>query len=359
MYNHLNDKKNRKDESIALDRRNILKKGAGMLAAVPLLAAASSVVAQTLGGTQSVTNGKTPSRTTTNINASLAGQLLIGGDFKVNRLGYGALKITGPGVWGEPERREEAIQLLRRLPELGVNFIDTADAYGPFISEDLIAEALAPYQGFPYNGALIATKGGFVRPDDVTDPWIELGDPNYLQQCVRMSMRRLKVDHIDLWQLHRVDPKVPQDVQFKAIRSFLDKGLIRHAGLSEVSIAQIEEAKKYFPVVSVQNRYNLIERGHEEVLNYCEDNGIVFIPWWPLENGKLAQPGGPADTLAKAKGATPAQIAIAWLLKRSPVMLPIPGTSRLAHLEENVAAAAITITDDEFEALDRLTRPNR
>ena len=294
-----------------------------------------------------------------NSNASLSGQFLIGGDFKVNRLGYGALKITGPGVWGEPERRPEAIQLLRRLPELGVNFIDTADAYGPFISEELIAEALVPYKGFPYAGPVIATKGGFVRPDDVTDPWIELGEPNYLQQCVRMSLRRLKVDRIDLWQLHRVDPKIPGDTQYKAIRSFMDKGLIRHAGLSEVSIAQIREASRYFPVVSVQNRYNLIERGHEDVLNYCEDNGIAFIPWWPLENGKLAQPGGPADALAKAKGASSAQIALAWLLKRSPVMLPIPGTSRLAHLEENVAAAAITLTDNEFETLDRMTRPSR
>ena len=292
-------------------------------------------------------------------NASLSGQFLIGGDLKVNRLGYGALKITGPGVWGEPERRLETIQLLRRLPELGVNFVDTADAYGPFISEELIAEALAPYKGFPYTGLVIATKGGFVRPDDVTDPWVELGDPDYLQQCVRMSLRRLKLAHIDLWQLHRVDPKVPQDAQYKAIRSFMDKGLIRHAGLSEVSIAQIKEANKYFPVVSVQNRYNLIERGHEDVLNYCEDNGIAFIPWWPLENGKLAQPGGPANALAKAKGASPAQIAIAWLLKRSPVMLPIPGTSRLAHLEENVAAAAIKLTDEEFETLDRMTRPSR
>lgn len=181
-----------------------------------------------------------------NSNASLSGQFLIGGDLKVNRLGYGALKITGPGVWGEPERRPEAIQLLRRLPELGVNFIDTADAYGPFISEELIAEALAPYKGFPYAGLVIGTKGGFVRPDDVTDPWVELGEPNYLQQCVRMSLRRLKLDRIDLWQLHRVDPKVSQDTQYKAIRSFMDKGLIRHAALVKFPLPRYRKQTNIF-----------------------------------------------------------------------------------------------------------------
>ena len=339
-----------------LSRRQILKMvGVGM--AVAPFALASPVMAQSAENAGS----QKKAGTSNNINAASSGQFLIGGTLKVNRLGYGALKITGPGVWGEPERRDEALQILRRLPELGVNFIDTADAYGPFISEDLIAEALAPYEnrGFPYGGLHISTKGGFVRPDAETDPWIEVGEPNYLQQCVRMSLRRLKLNRIDLWHLHRVDPRTPSKTQFEAIRSFIDKGLIRYAGLSEVSIAQIEEAQKYFPVTTVQNRYNLVDRQHEDVLEYCEKKGIAFIPWWPLGNGKLAQPGGPADELAKAKGASPAQIAIAWLLKRSPVMLPIPGTSRLAHLEENVAAASITLTDAEFEALDRKTRPTR
>lgn len=336
-----------------LQRRDLLKMAGIGLAAAPLLGSMSFAMAKTPENATRYVPGSGK------IDASLSGQFSIGGDMTVNRLGYGALRITGPGVWGEPERRPEALQLLRRLPELGVNFIDTADAYGPFISEDLIAEALAPYKGFPHKGAVIATKGGFVRPDAETDPWIELGNPYYLEQCVRMSLRRLKLERIDLWQLHRVDPKTPEDVQFKAIRSFMDKGLIRHAGISEVSIEQIKAARKIFPVSTVQNRYSLIDRRHEDVLNYCEDNGIAFIPWFPLAAGELAKPGGPADALAKEKGASPAQIAIAWLLKRSPVMLPIPGTSRLKHLEENVAAADITLTDAEFEALDRKTRPTR
>lgn len=337
-------------------RRNFLKAAGISLAAVPVIgslpfnqAAAAAQDAGNKGGRSSSPPGK--------VDAGHAGQFRIGGDLTVNRLGYGALRITGPGVWGEPERRPEALQLLKRLPELGVNFIETADAYGPFVSEDLIAEALAPYKGFPQGGLKIATKGGFVRPDAQTDPWIELGEPHYLEQCVRMSLRRLKVDRIDLWQLHRIDPRTPQAVQFEAIRSFMDKGLIRHAGLSEVSVEQIEAARKVFPVSTVQNRYSLIDRRHEAVLDYCEANGIAFIPWFPLAAGELAKPGGPADAVAKAKGATPAQIAIAWLLKRSPVMLPIPGTSRLAHLEENVAAASITLTDAQFQTLDRATRP--
>jgi len=315
------------------------------MAAAPFLGAGTSAPAQGAPAVRSVGAA-----------ASEAGRFRIGGDMPVNRLGFGALRITGPGVWGEPERRPEAIRLLHRLPELGVDFIDTADAYGPHVSENLIAESLAPYKGTGH-GLLVATKGGLLRPDPAVDPWIPLGNPEYLQQCVRMSLRRLKVERIDLWQLHRLDPNVPQEAQFAAIRSFIDKGLIRHAGLSEVTVAQIEAARKVFPVATVQNRYSLTDRQHEGVLDYCEANGIGFIPWFPLASGGLAKPGGPADALAKAKGATPAQIAIAWLLKRSPVMLPIPGTSRLAHLEENVGAAAITLTDNEFQVLDRVTRP--
>ncbi|WP_129792312.1 aldo/keto reductase [Sphingosinicella sp. CPCC 101087] len=281
------------------------------------------------------------------IDAALSGQFAIGGDLTVNRLGFGAMRITGPGIWGEPEDRAEALRVLARLPGLGVNFIDTADSYGPFVSEELIADALHPYEGLA-----IATKGGLVRPGLTDGPWPAVGDPNYLGQCVRMSLRRLKVDRIDLWQLHRIDPKVPRDEQFGAIREFIDQGFIRHAGLSQVTIEEIEAASRVFPVATVQNRYNLVDRADEDVLEYCEANGIGFIPWYPLAAGDLARPGGPVDTLAKAKGATPGQIALAWMLRRSPVMLPIPGTGRVAHLEENVAAAAVTLTDGEYAELD-------
>lgn len=284
----------------------------------------------------------------TKLDASLSGQFRIGGEIEVNRLGFGAMRLTGLGIWGEPEDRGEAIRVLRRLPELGVNFIDTADSYGPFVSEDLIAEALAPYQGLT-----IATKGGLVRPGRTEGQWPQVGDSNYLGQAVRMSLRRLKVERIDLWQLHRIDPKVPATEQFEAIRSFIDQGFIRYAGLSQVSVKEIEAARKIFPVATVQNRYNLADRADEGVLDYCEANGIGFIPWFPLAAGALAQPGGIVDNLAKAKDATPGQIALAWILKRSPVMLPIPGTSKVAHLEENVAAAAITLSDEEFQQLDQ------
>jgi len=283
----------------------------------------------------------------TQIDASLSGKFAIGGEITINRLGFGAMRITGPGIWGEPEDRPEALRVLKRLPEVGVNFIDTADSYGPFVSEGLIAEALHPYEGL-----LIATKGGLVRPGVTQGEWPRVGDPNYLGQCVRMSLRRLKVERIDLWQLHRIDGKVPQDEQFGAIREFIDQGLIRNAGLSQVTVEQIEAARKVFPVATVQNRYNLADRADEAVLDYCEANGIGFIPWFPLAAGDLAKPGGVVDRLAKAKGATPGQIALAWMLKRSPVMLPIPGTSRVAHLEENVAGAAVALTDEEFAELN-------
>jgi pyridoxine 4-dehydrogenase len=283
----------------------------------------------------------------TQIDASLSGTFAIGNDITINRLGFGAMRITGPGIWGEPTDRPEALRVLKRLPEIGVNFIDTADSYGPFVSETLIAEAL-----HPYDGLLIATKGGLVRPGIAQGQWPIVGDPDYLRQCVQMSLRRLKVERIDLWQLHRIDPKVPQDEQFGVIREFIDKGYIRHAGLSQVSVAQIEAARKFFPVATVQNRYNLADRADEDVLDYCTAEGIGFIPWYPLAAGDLAKPGGLVDTLAREKGATPGQIALAWMLKRSPVMLPIPGTSQVSHLEENVAGAAVELSDAEFATLD-------
>jgi pyridoxine 4-dehydrogenase len=280
------------------------------------------------------------------IDARASGQFTIGDDMTVNRLGFGAMRITGPGIWGQPTDREEALRVLRRLPELGIDLIDTADSYGPFVSEDLIAEALAPYAGLT-----VATKGGLVRHPGA-QPWPIVGNPDYLRQCVHMSLRRLKVDRIDLWQLHRIDPKVPRDEQFDVIRSFLDEGLIRHAGLSQVSVEEIEAARKVFPVATVQNRYNLTDRADEDVLDYCQAHGIGFIPWFPLAAGDLAKPGGVVDSIAHAKGATPGQIALAWMLRRSPVILPIPGTSRVAHLEENVAGAGIVLSDAEYAQID-------
>jgi pyridoxine 4-dehydrogenase len=277
--------------------------------------------------------------------AAASGQFKIGGDLTVNRLGFGAMRVTGKGIWGEPEDRDEALRVLRRLPELDVDFIDTADSYGPFVSEDLIAEALAPYAN-----SVIATKGALTR--NGPNVWIPVGRPEYLRQCVLMSLRRLKLDQIPLWQLHRIDPKVPRDEQFGVIAAMLKEGLIRHAGLSEVSVEEIEAARAVFPVATVQNRYNLVDRGSETVLDYCEKQAIGFIPWYPLAAGDLAKPGGALDGIVKKTGATPSQIALAWVLKRSPVMLPIPGTSKVAHLEDNVRAAQITLSDEDFKALD-------
>ena len=280
-----------------------------------------------------------------NLDAARSGTFKIGGDIEINRLGFGAMRITGHGIWGEPADRAEAIRTLKRLPEIGVNFIDTADSYGPDVSEELIREAL-----HPYGKILVATKAGNTR----TGPnrWIPLGRPEYLIQQAHTSRRRLGVEQIGLWQLHRIDPTVPRGEQFGAIRSLLDAGVIRHAGLSEVSVADIEEASKTFKVATVQNRYNLVDRGSEGVLDYCERHGIGFIPWAPLASGNLAKPGRLLDMIAKRHGAAPSQIALAWTLKRSPVMLPIPGTSKVGHLEENVAAVNITLTDEEFAALD-------
>jgi aryl-alcohol dehydrogenase-like predicted oxidoreductase len=281
--------------------------------------------------------------------AVLSGQFRIGGDLAVHRLGFGAMRLTGKGIWGEPEDRAEALRTLRRLPDLGVDFIDTADSYGPFVSEDLIAEALAPYKGM-----VVATKGGFTRHGP--NIWRIVGRPEYLRQCVLMSLRRLKVETIDLWQLHRVDPRVPRDEQFGVMADMLKEGLIRHAGLSNVSVEEIEAARKVFPVATVQNRYNLVDRSDEDVLAYCEANGIGFIPWFPLAAGDLAKPGTALDAVVGKTGAAPSQVALAWCLKRSPVMLPIPGTSKVAHLEENVRAAGIELSDADFKALDAQAR---
>jgi aryl-alcohol dehydrogenase-like predicted oxidoreductase len=283
------------------------------------------------------------------LTATRSGTIDIGGDLTVNRLGFGAMRITGKGVWGDPPDREEALRVLRRLPELGVNFIDTADSYGPFVSEDLIREAL-----HPYDGIVVATKGGFTRHGP--DIWEELGRPEYLRQCVLMSQRRLGVERIDLWQLHRIDDKVPRDEQFGVIAEMQREGLIRQVGLSEVSVADIEEARRYFDVASVQNMYNLVSRKSEDVLDYCAREGIAFIPWYPLGAGRLTREGTVLDRVARSLSATPAQVALAWVLERSPVMLPIPGTSRVKHLEENVAAAGLTLSDEDFRELDRAGR---
>jgi len=280
------------------------------------------------------------------LDASQSDRFRIGGAFDVNRLGFGAMRIVGRGVWGPPEDKDEALRTLKRLPQLGVNFIDTADSYGPDFSEALIREAL-----HPYGDIKIATKGGLVRAGP--DAWIPLGRPEYLIQQAHKSRWRLGVETIDLWQLHRIDPKVPADEQFDAIRTLIARGVARCAGLSEVGVDEIEAASKYFPVATVQNRYNLGDRASEAVLDYCEEKGIGFIPWYPLNAGALARPGSALDAIAHKHRATPGQIALAWLLKRSPVMLPIPGTGKVAHLEENVGAAAISLTDGEFATLDR------
>jgi aryl-alcohol dehydrogenase-like predicted oxidoreductase len=283
------------------------------------------------------------------IDAAQSGRFSIGGDLEVYRLGFGAMRIVGRGVWGEPSDRAETLRTLKRLPELGVDFIDTADSYGPELSETLIHEALAPY-----GKIRVATKAGLTRPGP--DRWTPRGDPDYLVQQAHKSRSRLGVETIDLWQLHRIDPKVPAAEQFAAIRSLTDARVIRHAGLSEVSVREIEAASKYFKVATVQNRYNLADRASEDVLDYCEKHDIGFIPWFPLNAGDLARKGGLLDAIATRHKATPGQIALAWLLKRSPVMLPIPGTGKVAHLEENVGAAAIKLTDEEFSTLSHAAR---
>ena len=278
--------------------------------------------------------------------AAKSGSFSIGGKTKVHRLGFGAMRVTGEGVWGPPRNKAEALATLRRVPELGVNFIDTADSYGPDISENLIREAL-----HPYDRLVIATKGGLTRPGP--DRWSPKGDPDHLIGAAKRSRERLKVESIPLWQLHSIDPKVPRGEQFGAIKSLLNDGVIAQAGLSNVSVKEIEAARKVFPVATVQNHYNLVTRDSEDVLDYCEKHGIGFIPWYPLAAGDLAEPGSLLDGVAKKHKASPAQIALAWVLKRSPVMLPIPGTGKVKHLEENIAAADIVLSDAEFAQLDK------
>jgi pyridoxine 4-dehydrogenase len=283
------------------------------------------------------------------LTAASSGTFRLGPKVEVNRLGFGTMRLTGAGIWGPPHDRPEAIRTLQRLPQLGVNFIDTADSYGPSVAEELLREALHPYKGL-----VIATKAGLARTGP--DEWTALGRAEYLIQQAYTSCRRLGVEQIDLWQLHRIDPKVPRDEQFGAIKWLLDKGVIRYAGLSEVSVADIKAASRVFKVATVQNRYNLIDRGSEDVLNYCTEHGIGFIPWFPLAAGDLAGPGSVLDAIAKRHRATPSQVALAWILKRSPVMLPIPGTSKVEHLEQNVAAVAVELSDEDFAALDRAAR---
>ncbi|MEU2561621.1 aldo/keto reductase [Streptomyces longispororuber] len=277
--------------------------------------------------------------------ADASGSFALGGDLPVNRLGYGAMQLTGPGVWGEPKDRDEALRVLRRAVELGVTFIDTADSYGPFVNEVLIKEALHPYA----DDLVVATKAGLTRsgPDD----WRAVGRPEYLRQQAELSLRHLGVERIDLFQLHRIDAQVPLADQLGELVLLQEEGKIRHIGLSEVTVEQLEQAREIADIVSVQNKYNLADRSAEDVLEYAERENIAFIPWYPMATGELARPGGPLDAAAKEHGATAAQLALAWLLRRSPVMLPIPGTSRVAHLEQNTAAAEITLTDAQFEAL--------
>jgi pyridoxine 4-dehydrogenase len=274
----------------------------------------------------------------------------IGGDLEVNRLGFGAMRLTGKGIWGEPKDVGEAKRVLKRAVELGVNFIDTADSYGPDVSERLIGEALSP---FP-KGLVVATKGGLTRQGP--DQWQPVGRPEYLAQQVEMSLRFLKTEVIDLWQLHRIDPLIPVEESVRVIAKLQQEGKIRHVGLSEVKPPEIDQARKVIDIVSVQNLYNIGDRQHEDVLEYCEKHGLAFIPWFPVAAGKLAQPGGKLDAIAKHHGATVAQLSIAWLLHRSPVMLPIPGTSSVAHLEENLKAAEILLSDAELKEIERAAR---
>ncbi len=277
--------------------------------------------------------------------AAQAGTFRIGGDLEVCRLGFGAMRITGDGIWGLPASLEAARAVLRRVPALGVTLIDTADSYGPYVSEDLIRSAL-----HPYDGLVVATKGGLTRLGP--NVWRPVGRPEYLRQCVLMSLRRLGVERIDLWQLHRIDPKVPREEQFGVIAEMQAEGLIRHVGLSEVGVEEIEAAGKHFAVTTVQNRYNLVDRASEAVLEHCEAHGIGFIPWAPLAAGSLARPGSALGEIAGRLGVSPGQVALAWVLRRSAVMLPIPGTGSVPHLEENVAAAAIALSEAEVAELD-------
>jgi len=280
--------------------------------------------------------------------AKSAGEFLIGGDLRVARLGFGAMRITGDGIWGEPSDRAEAVRVLRRAVELGINFIDTADSYGPGVSEEIIAETLHPYQP----GLVIATKGGFMRPGP--NRWVENGKPEHLRSACEGSLRRLRLDQIDLYQLHRIDPKVPVEEQLGTLKDLQVQGKIKHIGLSEVSVREIQQARTIVPIVSVQNRYSVTDRGSDEVLKYCEKEKIAFIPWFPLAAGRVSGSESPVRRVAARWKVTPSQVALAWLLARSPVMLPIPGTSKVEHLEENVAAAELKIDANKWQELDRM-----
>jgi aryl-alcohol dehydrogenase-like predicted oxidoreductase len=282
--------------------------------------------------------------TSTTRPVAASGTHTLGGDLTVSRLGFGAMRITGPGIWGPPADEDTALAVLRRAVELGVDFVDTAESYGPYVSEELIRRAL-----HPYDGVVVATKGGLLRTGP--DVWPVCGRPEFLRQGVEMSLRRLGVERLDLWQLHRIDPDVPAAEQFGVMKALQDEGKIRHLGLSEVSVDDLRAAREVVEVVSVQNLYNLGNRQSEDVLQYCEAEGIAFIPWFPVAAGELARPGGLLDEIAAAHAATHAQLALAWLLRRSPVMLPIPGTGSIAHLEENCAAATVELTDEEYDAL--------
>lgn len=279
-------------------------------------------------------------------NAANSGTVSIAGDLTVNRLGYGAMRITGDGIWGDPKNPAECKRVLQRLLDLNVNFIDTADAYGPDVSENMIAQALHPYP----KGLVIATKGGLTRQGP--NQWAPVARAEYLRQCVEMSLRRLKVEHIDLYQLHRFDPKVPVEESLGELKKMQQEGKIRHIGLSETTVADIQRAQKVVRVASVQNKYNITDRAYEDVVEYCEKNKIVFIPWFPLAAGALTKPGGALDKIAQTHKATTSQVAIAWLLRRSPIMLPIPGTSKVKHLEENVATADLKLSEAEWQSLE-------
>ena len=283
--------------------------------------------------------------TDTELTAAASGTFELGGDLTVTRLGFGSMQLPGPGVWGEPRDPEGAVRVLQRAVELGVNFIDTADSYGPVVAEQLIKKALHPYR----DGLVIATKAGLTRQGP--DQWAPVGRPAYLRQQAELSLRNLGLDTIDLFQLHRIDPDVPLEDQVGELKKLQDEGKIRHIGLSEVSVAEVEAAQKVATIVSVQNLYNVANRQSEELLDWSTEHGVGFIPWFPLATGKLSRPGGPLAAIAEKTGATPAQLALAWLLKRSPVMLPIPGTSSVEHLEDNIAGAAIELSDEDFEAI--------
>lgn len=280
--------------------------------------------------------------------ATASGTFLLGGDLPIHRLGFGAMRITGPGIWGPPQDKKEAEAVLRKSIELGINFIDTADSYGPEVSECLIAETLFPYP----KDLVIATKGGLTRQGP--NQWAPVGRAEYLRQCVEMSLRRLRIECIDLYQLHRIDPKVPVEESLGVLKDMQTEGKIRHIGLSEVSVEEIEKAQKIIKIVSVQNLYNLANRQAEKVLQYCEKNNLGFIPWFPIASGELIRSGGSLDKFSQKKKSTMSQVALAWLLKRSPVILPIPGTSSVKHLEENTRASSVSLSEEEFKFLETL-----